>query len=96
VRRPSHRHDTARGKPAGLSFASTSQSRYQFSPGAYTVEGTLDPVQGTLVLQPVRWLQRPAGWIAVCLHGSSAEGGRTFSGQMMNKACAGFRISHVQ
>jgi uncharacterized caspase-like protein len=85
------------GQSGTVNIAPTAQSHYVFAPGAWSVQGTLDPVRGTLDLQPVRWLQQPgSGWVALELRGLSTDGGRTFRGNVLGVQCTIFQIARVR
>jgi hypothetical protein len=76
-------------------FEPTLQSRFQFPPGAYTVQGIVDPLHGRLILTPVRWLRQPPGFIFLPMRGFSEDEGETFTGSILGGGCGAFHISRV-
>ena len=57
--------------------------------GAFIVEGSIDLHGGEISLTPVRWVSQPGGYNWLGLSGRSDDGGRTFTGRIVDStACA--------
>lgn len=64
--------------------------------GAFMVNGAIELHGGTLTMKPVKWLSQPAGYDWLGLSGRSEDGGKTFSGRVINKsACTIFTLKRV-
>jgi hypothetical protein len=64
-------------------------------PGSFVVERVFDAGRGVIEMEPVSWITRPSGFIAVGLRGASTDGGDTFEGQLTGPAflCSTFVIT---
>jgi hypothetical protein len=64
--------------------------------GAFMVEGSIDLHGGTMTLTPVKWVLQPSGYNWLGLSGRSDDGGKTFSGRIVdNTACTIFTLKRV-
>jgi hypothetical protein len=64
--------------------------------GAFIVEGSIDVRGGAMALEPVKWVSRPAGYSWIGLTGRSDDGGKTFSGRIVNNdACTVFTLRRI-
>lgn len=64
--------------------------------GAFMVEGSIDIRGGGLSLTPVKWVSQPAGYNWLGLSGRSDDGGRTFSGRIIDNAgCSIFTLRRI-
>jgi hypothetical protein len=61
----------------------------EFPSGTYRVKGTIDR-DGTLVLQPDGWVERPANLLAQAFRGGISGDGRSLTGEVINYACGAF------
>jgi hypothetical protein len=61
----------------------------EFATGTYRVKGTIDR-EGTLVLQPDGWVERPDNLLAQAFRGSISGDGRSLTGEVINYACGEF------
>jgi hypothetical protein len=65
-------------------------------PGAFLVEGDIGLNGGAMILTPVEWVSRPAGYAWLGLSGRSEDGGRTFAGRVTDGAgCSMFTLQRV-
>jgi hypothetical protein len=61
--------------------------------GAFIVQGSIDLNGGSLQLSPVKWVSQPPGYQWLGLTGRSDDGGRTFSGQLLQTTdCTAFTL----
>jgi DNA-binding transcriptional MerR regulator len=85
-------------KPAGtnyiFSFGPTAENP-SVPEGSFIMQGGLDLAGGSLNLSPVSWLVKPAGFVMIGLVGSSADGGRTYSGKISGPGCTTFSVQRV-
>lgn len=64
--------------------------------GAFMLEGSMDLQGGGLSLRPVRWVTHPAGYNWLGLSGGSDDGGKTFSGRIVdNVGCTIFTLKRI-
>jgi hypothetical protein len=65
--------------------------------GAFIVEGSFDPHGGVLSLAPVKWVTQPAGYNWLGLTGRSDDGGKTFSGRVVDSTnlCTTFTLARI-
>jgi len=64
--------------------------------GAFMVEGSIDLHGGMMSFAPVRWVSQPAGYTWLGLTGRSDDGGKTFSGRIVNNsACTIFTLKRI-
>jgi uncharacterized caspase-like protein len=64
--------------------------------GAFIVEGSIDLQGGGLSFAPTKWMSRPAGYNWLGLSGRSDDGGKTFSGRIVNNtACTVFTLRRI-
>lgn len=64
--------------------------------GAFLLEGSVDLHGGALTLTPVKWVSQPPGYNWFGLSGRSDDGGRTFSGRVVDSsACTIFTLRRV-
>jgi hypothetical protein len=64
--------------------------------GAFMVEGSIDQHGGELSLSPVKWVTKPPGYNWLGLSGRSDDGGKTFSGRIVNNsACTIFTLRRI-
>jgi hypothetical protein len=64
--------------------------------GEFLVEGSIDPAGGAMTLLPVQWVSQPAGYQWFGLNARSEDGGKTFSGRMIDSsACSVFTFERV-
>lgn len=64
--------------------------------GAFMVEGSIDPRGGQMTLTPFKWVTQPAGYTWLGLTGRSDDGGRTFTGRVIdNNACTVFTLKRI-
>jgi hypothetical protein len=64
--------------------------------GAFLVEGSIDLHGGAISLTPVKWVAKPAGYNWLGLSGRSDDGGKTFSGRIVdNDACTIFTLTRI-
>jgi hypothetical protein len=64
--------------------------------GVFIVEGSIEPQGGGLSFTPVKWISRPPGYNWLGLNGRSEDGGRTFSGRIVNNnACTVFTLRRI-
>jgi hypothetical protein len=79
-----------------LSFGPTASSP-TVPRGAFLVEGTIDPMQGVMTLAPVKWMSQPPGYPWLGLRGASADGGKTWRGQVTDSlTCTVFTLQRAQ
>jgi len=61
--------------------------------GAFIVQGNIDLASGVLQVSPVQWVSQPAGGRWLGLAGRSDDGGRTFSGRVVDaEGCSVFTL----
>jgi hypothetical protein len=62
--------------------------------GSFVVKGVFDEERGLIDMQPVSWITRPFGFVAVGLRGISTDRGTTFEGQITGAffSCSTFVI----
>ena len=61
--------------------------------GAFIVQGNIDLAGGVLQVSPVQWVSQPAGGRWLGLAGRSDDGGRTFSGRVVEAdGCSVFTL----
>jgi hypothetical protein len=64
--------------------------------GAFIVEGSIELDGGALLLTPVKWITRPPDYEWMGLSGRSDDGGKTFSGRVINtRTCTIFTLQRV-
>jgi hypothetical protein len=64
--------------------------------GAFMVEGSIDLHGGMMSFAPVKWVSQPAGYNWLGLNGRSDDGGKTFSGRIINNsACTIFTLKRI-
>lgn len=64
--------------------------------GQFLVEGSIDPDGGAMMLTPVQWVSQPAGYQWFGLSARSEDGGRTFSGRVIDSStCSVFTFRQV-
>jgi len=64
--------------------------------GAFIVEGSVDLQGGAMTLTPVKWVLQPPGYQWLGLSGRSDDGGRTFSGRVVDSGgCTIFTLKRV-
>jgi hypothetical protein len=65
--------------------------------GSFIVQGSIDVHGGEMSLAPVRWVSQPAGYNWLGLSGRSGDGGRTFSGRIIDSTnvCTIFTLERV-
>jgi len=65
--------------------------------GAFIVEGAIAVHGGEMSLAPVKWVSQPAGYNWLGLSGRSDDGGRTFSGRIIDSTnvCTMFTLQRV-
>ncbi len=82
------------GAPRRALFSFTPQSGSGTTGrGAFVVQGTIDLSGGVLQVSPVQWVSQPAGGRWLGLAGRSNDGGRTFSGRVVDAdGCSVFTL----
>ena len=64
--------------------------------GAFVVQGNIDLAGGVLLVSPVQWVSQPAGGRWLGLAGRSDDGGRTFSGRVVDaEGCSVFTLKRT-
>lgn len=66
--------------------------------GEFNLHGTLDPDGGSLLLDPLAWVDQPSGYVMVGLSGRSTDGGETFSGDVVSDypGCTTFFVKRTR
>jgi hypothetical protein len=82
------------GAPRRALFSFTPQSGgTPEARGAFIVQGNIDLAGGVLQVSPVQWVSQPAGGRWLGLAGRSDDGGRTFSGRVVDAdGCSVFTL----
>jgi ribosomal protein L18 len=64
--------------------------------GEFIMEGTIDLHGGAIILRPVRWVHQPAGYPWLGLSGRSDDGGKTYSGSVIDSSvCSSFTLQRI-
>lgn len=61
--------------------------------GCFMMRGRFDAKTRTIGLKPSRWLDQPAFFVSVGLHGKVSRSGRTIQGTISGPACTGFSLT---
>ncbi len=65
--------------------------------GSFMVEGLIDPTGRTIALTPTKWVLQPPGYSWFGLTGGSDDGGKTFSGRLLDSStCTRFTMARVR
>ena len=73
-------------------------SNLNVSSGSFIIEGTYDPIHGSMSFHPVSWITRPSGFMMVGLSGTSTDKGHSFDGSVTDSflLCSTFSIIEGQ
>ena len=65
--------------------------------GSFVVEGSIDVNGGMMTLRPIEWVSQPPGYQWLGLSGRSDDGGKTFSGRVVDSStCTRFTLARMK